>query len=774
MTRSTLDALAPGDSVTELESNEALQPGGTVGDSAKLVDAHADQPVAFGFQDLADAFPEHPLLVGVKNPNIPHERTGVNKPRPHVTAGTNDRTAKSLHKSLREKTLVGIARAPPHFRRREGLDSLNPASIRGARTDKLLVLRKLAISLGLSVAAAAFALLVGRTPFAQTIELKTYDWRMRQTARPQVASGDIVLVSIDDDSVRRMAPLVGRWPWPRLTHAVLIDYLSRAPAKLIVYDVLFTEPDVRRFTVGEEEWTGEQSDQELAKSVERVGNVIVAADVAADALADPSKALAIEMPALADYSRAATCVEARPVLVPPFPALAQAARGIGHTLIRREPDGPVRRHVPFVRVGDRLLPSVPVAAALSTHDVSSALRAQSVSCPPPLLPFRGPTIAEDGRLTFNDFSFYDLFYSEQQILEGQTPMVAPAVFKDKIVVVAATASGTYDIQVTPFAQGIGGGEVHANVVDSLLQGRAIVPLAGGRALAVTFAAALAVGLCAPFAGVWLLAALGAVAASLLTWIGVRWFAAGVWMPLVTPIVAVGLTYVGDLAWEYFVEGREKRQVKRLFSRYVPKNVYDQLLADPSRAALGGKRRHMTVLFSDVRGFTAMSEKSTPEEVVGQLNEYFSRMVQVLFEHHGTLDKFVGDMVMGLFGAPLDDEEHAEHAVQAALAMSRALDELNQQWAAAGKPPLDIGVGISTGEMVAGNIGSDTIMSYTVIGDTVNLGARLESLNKEYGTRVIISDATRAHLKGSYDIRPLGEVTVKGKSKPVAIFEVKRI
>ena len=213
-------------------------------------------------------------------------------------------------------------------------------------------------------------------------------------------------------------------------------------------------------------------------------------------------------------------------------------------------------------------------------------------------------------------------------------------------------------------------------------------------------------------------------------------------------------------------------MKRLFSRYVPKDVYEQLMADPARAALGGKRRTMTVLFSDVRGFTAMSEKATPEQVVGQLNEYFSRMVRVLFEHHGTLDKFVGDMVMGLFGAPLDDPEHAEHAVQAALAMTTGLDELNREWAAAGRPQLDIGIGISTGDMVAGNIGSEAIMSYTVIGDTVNLGARLESLNKDYGTRIIISEATQAALKGRYDIRPLGEVTVKGKSKPVGIFEVR--
>jgi adenylate cyclase len=258
----------------------------------------------------------------------------------------------------------------------------------------------------------------------------------------------------------------------------------------------------------------------------------------------------------------------------------------------------------------------------------------------------------------------------------------------------------------------------------------------------------------------------------LAWQSVAFFARGVWLPLIVPALSIVFAFVGDLAWKYVVEGREKRQVKKLFSRYVSKDVYDQLVADPTLAALGGARRHMTVLFSDVRGFTAMTEKGSPEDVVAQLNEYFSRMVSVVFEHRGTVDKFVGDMVMALFGAPLDDDDHAEHAVQTALAMAKTLNELNVEWQSQGRPTLDIGIGINTGEMVAGNIGSDTIMSYTVIGDAVNLGARLESLNKDYGTRIIISDTTRVRLKGRYDIHPLGDVVVKGKSKPVAIFEVK--
>src|SRR6185503_14290312 len=184
-----------------------------------------------------------------------------------------------------------------------------------------------------------------------------------------------------------------------------------------------------------------------------------------------------------------------------------------------------------------------------------------------------------------------------------------------------------------------------------------------------------------------------------------------------------------------------------------------------------QRRQMTVLFSAIRGFTSVSEKGEPEDIVQTLNEYFTRMVDIVFKHKGTLDKFVGDMVMALFGAPLDDVNHAEHAVDAALEMIDELLRLNERWTSEGRPSLDIGIGVNTGPMIAGNIGSEAIMSYTVIGDAVNLGSRLESLNKQYGTRIIISQTTRAALDGRYLIRPLGEVVVKGKSEPVAIFEL---
>jgi adenylate cyclase len=249
--------------------------------------------------------------------------------------------------------------------------------------------------------------------------------------------------------------------------------------------------------------------------------------------------------------------------------------------------------------------------------------------------------------------------------------------------------------------------------------------------------------------------------------------AGLWVAAVPPLAAIALAVFQGVAWQYFVEGREKRRVKGLFGQYVSKDVFNHLMADPSVARLGGDRREMTVLFSDIRGFTTATENSAPEAVVQQLNEYFTAMVEVLFRHQGTLDKFVGDMVMGLFGAPVDDPRHADHAVAAALEMTDVLDRLNARWAAEGRPAMEIGIGINSGEMIAGNIGSNTIMSYTVIGDAVNLGARLESLNKEYGTRILISGETRARLTSAVPTRLIGDVTVKGKTKAVTVYEVTR-
>jgi adenylate cyclase len=193
--------------------------------------------------------------------------------------------------------------------------------------------------------------------------------------------------------------------------------------------------------------------------------------------------------------------------------------------------------------------------------------------------------------------------------------------------------------------------------------------------------------------------------------------------------------------------------------------------DPEAARLGGQRSLVTVLFTDLRGFTSMSENREPEDIVAQLNEYFSAMVKIVFKNKGTVDKFVGDMVMALFSAPLPDALHADHAVQCAIDMQRELEVLNREWEKRGLPKLACGAGINSGEMIAGNVGSESIQSYTVIGDNVNLGARLESLCKQYSVDIIISEFTKNFLQNDYQIEALDEVKVKGKSKPVKIFKV---
>jgi adenylate cyclase len=287
---------------------------------------------------------------------------------------------------------------------------------------------------------------------------------------------------------------------------------------------------------------------------------------------------------------------------------------------------------------------------------------------------------------------------------------------------------------------------------------------------------LVLGLAVGFAATTQVASVATLLTLLLTllfaWLSLAMFARGTWLNVTQPMLGVSLALFSGVAFQFFVEGREKRKMQRLFGQYVSKDVFARLVANPELARLGGERREMTVLFSDIRGFTTVTERGRPEETVQMLNEYFTKMVEVVFKHRGTLDKFVGDMVMALFNAPLDDPDHAEHAVRAALEMIEELQRLNARWKAEGRfATLDIGIGINTGPMIAGNIGSEAIMSYTVIGDAVNLGSRLESLNKQYGTRIIISDATKTQLSGRYLFRPLGDVVVKGKTQPVAIFEV---
>ena len=643
------------------------------------------------------------------------------------------------------------------------------------------------IAIGLASASTLLAAGLARLPLFETIELKTYDLRMRRTAPTAARRDDIVLVDIDQASLRQLEPLIGRWPWPRLVHAQLVEWLTRTSARVVLYDVLFTERDRRSFTVGAERWTGEESDNALAAAVARAGNVVLMADAVPEPLEGaPTKSDPSSSGPRAEF-HLAVVPERRPIVVLPIPEFARAARAIGHNFIVLDDDGPLRRVVPFVSADGRAIPSSALATALVAARMPVArvdmTRERLVvgdnrawvseqSLPSPTNEHRtGYRMLLDYGGSFRRFSFYDLFYAEQQMKASLTPAVAPSAFRDKIVIVGTTAPGLADVFPVPLAGKMSGSEIHATFVDNVLSGRFMRPASSGARWSVLVACALLIAGVAVWQSPWT-TVFGAVAALVvLWWTSVTLFRSGLWLPIVEPSAAITfVTFVGT-GYQYVIEGREKRKVKHLFSRFVSPDVYQQLLDDPRRAALGGERREMSVLFCDIRGFTSIAEGDDPESILTTLNEYFSRMVPIVFAHKGTVDKFVGDMFMALFGAPLDDDDHADHAVESALAIVTALEAFNRGRTAARWPPLEIGIGINSGEMVAGIVGSDRISSYTVIGDAVNLGSRLESLNKQYGTRIIISEATRARLKKRYDLRPLGEVTVKGRLQPVSIYEV---
>lgn len=644
-------------------------------------------------------------------------------------------------------------------------------------------MRKLLAGLLIGVGAAVVAVGASSAGLLERAELTTYDWRIRAAALPANANPDIVFVEINDTTLGDLAPQVGRWPWPRVAHSVIMDFLRRAPAKVIAVDLILSEDDLRPSLVGGEEWKGAESDAALADAVKAAGNVVFLANAIPPGTGEEQKGLA-KWPD-PGYRLGPLAIE-RPVLAPPFQKLTDATMALGHNFLPLDKeDGLARRMPPFIQNGGKVLPSLGMAAALAAAGIKpeevkpegNSIRVRDRVIPldaegSMMINYRAPGLVDRKFRPYRSYEARFLFNSEILLLNGQKPLVDPAEFKDKIVFIGTSGAALYDVFQTPFGEGtIPGIQLHASMADSLLANKFIHRATPGSQVAATVGAALIVGVATallPFtaAAVAAIATIGAWA-----WVALAFFRGGTWIDVVQPVSAIAVALFGGTAYRYFVEDREKRKVRGLFGRYVAKDVCEQLINNPSLAQLGGKRREMTVLFSDIRGFTTVTEKGNPEELVAQLNEYFSRMVDILFKHKGTLDKFVGDMVMALYGAPLDDEAHADHAVETAIEMVRELGELNKKWVAQGWTELDIGVGINSGDMIAGNIGSSHIMSYTVIGDNVNLGSRLESLNKQYSTRIIMSDATRTRLKGAYDIRPLGDVVVKGKTKPVAIFQL---
>jgi adenylate cyclase len=617
------------------------------------------------------------------------------------------------------------------------------------------MLRSVAVGLLVTV----LSIWVSQGDLFRTFELKTLDTRFRlRGSRP--ASSPVSIVFIGDDSIEAF----GRWPWSWDYHALLVDVLSRAGARMVLFDILFAENP------------GKRQARFLADITRSAGNVYFCAVFNDLGAMDEGGA-----PALLEGEE----------LLEPIPELLSVAAGIGHCNAVPDIDGTTRRVPLLVSHREEFFPSAPLLIAAdatgATLDESTLAEDGWIELHPPgKSPIRIP-LDDEGQTMINFNGGLEAFptHSFRQVIQAdQFPDEAAldlSVFKDRIVLVGTTFAGNTDLRPTPFAAAFPMFLTQAALIDNILQGEFVrqPPYAVSLALWLLIGALIG-GLTFVFKP------LVSLAVSVVTgvgYLGIGLFAFSRWswhLDLVGPLSAVLWVYIVVTSLKYFVEEKRARSLRRMFSNYATERVVNAMIADPNLARLGGERREVTVLFSDIRGFTTFSEANRAEDVVAMLNEFLGAMTDVIFRWEGTLDKFIGDAIVAFWGAPLRQNNHSVLALRCALEMSDRLARLQEKWADEGKSSFSIGIGINTGEVIVGNIGAEgKKMDYTVIGDSVNLGARVESLTKDYGCEVMLTEYTldrAGQLAGDemldfFSARELGRVLVKGKREPVTVYQL---
>ena len=535
---------------------------------------------------------------------------------------------------------------------------------------------------------------------------------------PMKPKTPIVIVSIDEDSFDELGL---QWPWPRAIHGQFLDIVSQGRPAAIGFDIVFPEPSSK----------GPEDDREFAEAVGRAGNVVLGS-----AFTEVKGPYAV-----------------KEGLNPPITVLRQQAAAYGFVTVIPDEDAFVRS-----TVLTRVFQGVELSS-FDLHLYRIGVKAGIRAGPLPhtrsvLVNYRG------GPHTFLTIPYY-------QVLNGE---VKPDALTGSIVLIGSTSPGLHDVFPTPFAPRgeMPGVEIHANVLETLFQR---IPLSR-----VSVWVVVVLTVIGGLLGVWLtdrlrplpalsliflLAAVYAVATFVL-FVGAR-----LWMDVAGVPAALFLGYGATVVENFISAQREKQRLSRYFSPAVVAEIVRQ----KEDANLASARRRMTVLFSDIRGFTSMSEKMTPEDVVTFLREYFTVMTDVVFQHGGTVDKYIGDGVMALYNVPFDQPDHAAQAVRTALVFQDRLKPLAGRFRAKYGTDLNCGVGIHTGDAVVGTIGSEQRLEYTAIGDTINLGSRLEGITKDFHVSIIISESTYEEVKGQFIMRYLGEVKIKGKEIPVKIYTV---
>jgi len=571
------------------------------------------------------------------------------------------------------------------------------------------------------------------------LESRLSDRFVHQQAQGLTPDKDIVIVDIDDASLARMQDTAGSWPWPRAVHGELVRGIAKQQPKAIVFDILFSERDEFR----------PDSDREFNRSLQGLNNVYFPM-VRRDAELDKQGAPAAQVATMLGLRRTEHADDkARIAVLPPL-AVDPAHWRAGTINFVEDSDGVGRRYQLYTDAYGWLLPSLPARVA---HDLGYVVPQQ----PDMVLAWRG----EPG--AYKHISYADL-YEDFNREHAQRPADE---LKGKIVIIGTAATGLHDVRVTPMASLYPGMEILATAIDDLKNQRMMRSTHGDFALYLTFLLlallniAFLRGMNAIKVGVALLST--SLLALLVSYLAVAQLYL---LPVLSPLMLAWACYFVFALREYLLERKSREQAVQMFSRFVNPHVVKELVAHGglSRA---GESRQITILFSDIRGFTTLSEKRTPQQVVELLNRYFTLQVEVVFRHGGSLDKFIGDCIMAFWGAPLDDPEHARHAVEAALEMAEVLQrfklELGEQDA-----DFDVGIGIHSGPAVVGLIGSEQRREYTAIGDTVNLGSRIEGLTKGV-SRILVSRETMEACGDAFEFKSFGSFKVKGREQEVELF-----
>ncbi len=573
------------------------------------------------------------------------------------------------------------------------------------------------------------ALYYNQNSFLESFEARTYDLRFKSLRGAIPPSADIGIVAIDDKSIAEL----GRFPWTRSQYVRLLERLSAAGVKVVLFDVFFPERETAAI------------DRSFAAAVKKAGNVVLAATF--------------------DFDKEFRVVGSTRTL----PEIERAAAGVGHINLMPEEDGVNRRNWLLIETEGKLIPSLGLAGAMA------ALGEQEF-IPGPFdikLGNRHIPVDENYSMWINYTGPPGIYprYSFTDIVHGR---VDAGQLKGKVLFLGATALGIYDMRVTPFHGNTPGVEVHATIADNIISGR-FIRHTGLEAL-VDIALIITMGLLT-FYLTTRLRLYGAIPATILlsagyVWLSYWFFLQGHWVSMIYPPLAAMTALMVGGSFRYLVLEQSARELRNMFSSYLSPKLVARLERDPEAVKLGGDNKEVTVLFTDIEGFTTFSEKHAPQEVVGRLNEYLGQMVTVIEQFDGTVDKFIGDGIMAYWGAPLAQPDHAKMAITCILEMNKIMGTLRAQWEAEGVQPFKIRGGVQSGEVVAGNIGlRGKKMEYTVIGDTVNQAARLEGTAKYYGVGFLVGENTYKMTRDSHSYRELDQIRMLGKQASVTIYQL---